>query len=188
MAEDSQQNRVFVPIPANLDEVDALFARKQEIKPQLDAAVERLRTIQANAQSLQQSVVSPLMAEDQAINDAVEQYLTANRSSLRRKNGKTITLQNGQIKWFVRKSVELPKDQTPMLAALESRIGGRKYITYTPSANEGAIANAPKSIRKFLRPFGVVIARFEHLNININGFKTPIKLYRRRYFGPLRQK
>ncbi len=188
MADEPAVEDLPISVPTNLDEVDALFARKRKLKPKIDEATAQLQAIRANALSLQKTVVSPLLKVDQAIDDAIEQYLTENRSSLRRKHGKTITLSNGQVKWFVRKAVELPKDQSPMLAALEGRKGGDRYITYTPTANEGAIANAPRSIKRFLAAFGVVVARFEHLNINVEGFKDPIKLYRRRYFGPLRQK
>ena len=104
MADEPAVEDLPISVPTNLDEVDALFARKRKLKPKIDEATAQLQAIRANALSLQKTVVSPLL------------------------------------------------------------------------------------IKRFLAAFGVVVARFEHLNINVEGFKDPIKLYRRRYFGPLRQK
>jgi hypothetical protein len=188
MTEESAPQEVVVPVPKSMKELDELFAQKQSIKPQIDDAKSKVAAIKADATALEKTIVSPLVALDQAINIAAEAYLHQRRSSIRRKFGKTVTLSHGIIKWFVRRSFELPKDETPVIATLLAMRGGKKYLNVTYTVNETALSQAPKSVLSRLRRLGVSNGRFEHLNITIAGQTQPTKLSRRRYFGPLSQR
>jgi phage host-nuclease inhibitor protein Gam len=188
MTEESTPHEVVIPVPKNIQQLDELLKQKQRIKTQFDDAKSKTAAIKANMQSLEDAIIIPLVAVDDAINVAIEAYLHTHRSSIRRKFGRTVTLTHGVIKWFVRRSFDLPKDEKPVIAVLLGIRGGKKYLNITYQVNETALSQAPKSLLLRLRPFGVGNVRYEHLNVTVTGQKQPIKLSRRRYFGPLSQR
>jgi phage host-nuclease inhibitor protein Gam len=189
MAEElALDDEVLVPVPTNMDELDKLLKRKQLIKPKLDDAKSKVAAIKSNAQSLEVTIVQPLIKLDGAIDVAIESYLHSHRSWILRKFGKTITLPHGVVKWFIRHSFDLPKDETAVVAALLKRRGGKKYLDVSYRVNETALSQAPRSLLARLSRLGVWSGRYEHLNITVAGQKTPVKLSRRRYYGPLNQR
>lgn len=188
MTEESSPQEAAVPIPKNMKELDELLSRKQSIGQQLDDVKSKVAVIKASTAMFEEMITKPLLAQDQALNIAIEAYLHSHRSSIRRRLGKTVTLTHGVIKWFVRRSFELPKDESPVVAALLARRGGKKYLIETYKVNETALSQAPQSVLSRLRRLGVGNVRFEHLNVTITGQTQPVKLSRRRYFGPLSQR
>lgn len=188
MTEESSPQGLVVPPPKNMKELDELLHQKQSLKQQLDDVKSKVAVIKASATTFEETITAPLVALDHAINVAVEAYLRSHRSSIRRRFGKTVTLTHGVIKWFVRRSFELPKDESPVVAELLAMRGGKKYLIETHKVNETALSQAPQSVLSRLRRLGVLDARFEHLNVTITGQTQPVKLSRRRYFGPRSQR
>ncbi|HET7629775.1 MAG TPA: host-nuclease inhibitor Gam family protein, partial [Candidatus Saccharimonadales bacterium] len=128
--------------------------RIDEANAKRDGQIERARdvfdTISSQATTAARETTDPLEQEKAELLQACTRYLTANRSRLRRRFGKTIKSMFGTTKWDVRGATDTPGDTTAAVNFLRGRRGGKKYLRVKYELDKKALAGAPDDLRRGL--------------------------------------
>ena len=134
------------------------------------------------AKATYDKVHKEVMAQNKAIENAIAAYVSRRRRWIFAHLGKTLRLTNGVV--TVRDnapSLDTPRVVKPIVALLLRRRGGNTYlIEQEPKLNRDAITNAPKSLQRELRPFGVWVGRHETISLRVTGEEEAVTIASRR--------
>jgi hypothetical protein len=136
------------------------------------------RSANAGAAKLRATIVTPLDKDTSRRLNGIRQYLLENEESIKAEKGKTIRLDKGTVKWFVRERVDLPADTEPVVSFFLGRHFGKRYLVQKWAPSKDAIKSANRRLKNILRDnFGVFIGDVKHLTLSIESRKEPISLH-----------
>ena len=171
MTEESAPRGSDVAIPPinNLVDVDVLLVdviKRRKIK---DQALESEAALVAALAELRALIVDPIDEYEAAVFSAIGKFLADNKTALRAKHGKTISLMNGDIMWRLSSRVELPKDVGPIVRFFLRRRNGRKFLIVKYAISKKALASfADRRLLRTLRQnFRVWVGDVEHTSLKI---------------------
>lgn len=121
------------------------------------------------------------MAQNKAIENAIAAYVSRRRRWIFARHGKTLRLTNGVVTFRDNApSLDTPRVVKPIVAFLLRRRGGEKYLLHEWKLNRDAITNAPKSLQRLLRPFGVWVGRHRTVSVRVTGEEEAVTIASRR--------
>jgi hypothetical protein len=175
MADEAKDDAIVV---TSMNDVDELFEELSALAIEEEARLEaKKESDKAHAAAL-----APIKARQAAIREAIAGYIHPRRRHILRRHGRTIKRDHGLIKYrVIGRSLDTPKNEKPIVAALLAMRGGKRYLTVTYTLNRDALAAANPSVMSKLRRFGVWAGRHENLSIQADGEAKPTVVRHNRF-------
>ena len=182
MTNESLDSTGEIIVPTTMDEVDVLLGRLARTSELARQMIRQRDVAVAEIQELAAVSIAPLESEQAQLREAVATYLRRRRKSILHRNGRTIQLASGVIKWrVVPRSLDAPKDDKDLINFLLNLHGGKRYLRATYSLDKKALALAGPKLMRRLRSFGVWVGRHENLTIQASGEPKPVVVRHNRF-------
>jgi len=166
-----------------IDRLDYLLGKREEYLATINAAdalrAERLKEATKEIEQQWQDEVGSAPFRLRVIEANMAAFLQKSHHNLTRRYKKTIKRELGEVKVVERaKELEIPGSEKAVVDFLLKRMGGKRYITYTPKLNRKALLLAPSALLSLLAPLGVW--RGQHRLISVHSpsevaLKSPAK-------------
>lgn len=171
-----------IPKSGDYDELKALIRRRRVLRNEVRRAekVEKNAIERARAKRVEKT--KPLQKELRSLDSRLAKHVVTHRRSLLHRFGSVIRFPDAVIRLRTdAKSLDTPRDVSDIINKLLNTRGGRKYLTFTPTLNREALANAGESMLRKLKPFGVNVSKHSFITIKMTGEVEPTTLDRRRF-------
>jgi hypothetical protein len=175
-----------IPETDDVDEIKALLKFRHGITAflQQEEKKEKASVARAKARRIENSRVR--LSELESVDIRLTQLLVQKKRFLWSRHGKTIRFPGGTIRYVVNaKSLDTPKNTSPIITALLAIRSGKKFVTMTPKLDRDGLANsASEELIRKLKPLGVWVGKHSLISVKSDGEEDPTILVRRRYHAP----
>lgn len=178
--EDAQVDK---PLVQNIDDADKALGRINDAQQKINDARSNTKNIVAAAKKQEDSIVQPLEKEIAELRDLLSSFFSRRKKSITAKHGKTITLDNGVVKYrVIPRSLDTPKNVTPIINFLLLMHGGKRYLRKIYELDREVLTQAnPKLLSRLNRLFGVWAGKHENISIQTDADVKPVVIAHRRF-------